>query len=423
VIDAKYLPIRSDDVFLQLAPVAFDASTLEVWGALLNGAALVLAPSSELTMTELTSFIRDHKVTVLFLTTGLFHQLTRADFGRMSCLRYLLTGGEVLSVPQANQAVAGLPESVVIHAYGPTENTTFTTCYPITARVTSAFVPLGPPIDGSLIYLLDEHLDPVPPGEIGELFAAGIGLAHGYVNNSALTAESFLPDPFGAHPGAYMYRTGDLACQRKDGSLEFLGRIDSQIKVRGFRVEPTEIEVALQAHPDIVASCVVLQDFPGTEKRLTSFYVSDDAIPTAELRRMLSEKLPQYMIPARFSRLDALPLKPNGKVDRTLLMQMRQNGRPDVGSDFREPSTLVEKWLAELWRDLLEISEVGVNDDFFELGGHSLLAIRITGEISTEFNVLITSQAFYENPTVLELASVLKGLGVISPTHTSPRES
>ncbi|MFF9479384.1 amino acid adenylation domain-containing protein [Streptomyces sp. NPDC014733] len=410
VVDTDFLSISSDDVFLHFAPVAFDASTLEIWGALLNGCRLVVAPPGDLTPADLTAIIAKNEVTVAWLTAGLFHAVVESGTHGLTGLRHLLAGGDVLSAAHVDRALRELPHTGLINGYGPTENTTFTACHTFDGAVADGPVPIGRPVRGTSVHLLDESLERVADGEIGELYAAGLGLAHGYLNNPALTADRFVPNPFSAVPGERMYRTGDLARRRPDGTLEFHGRVDDQVKIRGFRIEPGEVETALRDHPEIADAAVVTQGEPGGERSLTAYYVSEGAVPTAVLRRHLGRSLPAYMLPAFFLRLDALPLTSHGKVDRARLAALPRPGRPELSSDFRAPDTEVAAWLAELWADFLEFSPIGVDDDFFELGGHSLMAARITGEIGAEYDVNVPPVAFYENPTVDELSAYLTGL-------------
>ncbi|MDQ0600887.1 amino acid adenylation domain-containing protein [Streptomyces canus] len=410
VIDADFLPIRPDDVFLHFAPVAFDASTLEIWGALLNGCRLVVAPPGELTPADLTAIIAKNKVTVAWLTAGLFHAVIESGTQDLRELRYLIAGGDVLSAAHIDRALRELPNTTLVNGYGPTENTTFTTCHTFDGAVADGPVPIGRPIHGTSVHLLDESLERVMDGEIGELYAAGLGLAHGYLNNPALTADRFVPNPYSDTPGERMYRTGDLARRRPDGALEFHGRADDQVKIRGFRIEPGEVETVLRAHPEIADVAVVAQGEPGVDRHLTACYVSEAAVPTAELRRHLAQSLPAFMLPAVFLRIDALPLNSNGKVDRARLAATPKPERPELSADYRAPDTEVAAWLAELWADFMEFSPVGIDDDFFELGGHSLMAVRITGEISAEYDVNVPPVAFYENPTIDELSAYITGL-------------
>ncbi|WP_367127903.1 amino acid adenylation domain-containing protein [Saccharothrix sp. HUAS TT1] len=405
VHEPDFVTLAATDVVLHHAPVAFDASTLEVWGALLNGARLAVAPPGDLAPAEVADFVRAEGVTVAWLTAGLFHQVLDTAPADLKGVRQLLAGGDVLSPSHVDKAVALLPDTVLTNGYGPTENTTFTCCHAVRGPLTTATVPIGTPIRGGAAHLLDDDLRPVPDGEVGELYAAGDGLAHGYLNRPALTAERFLPDP--ATPGGRMYRTGDLARRLPDGAFEFVGRADAQVKLRGFRVEPGEVETALAAHPDVLDAAVVPQPDRAGGRRLAAFYTTEGPVSVADLRRALAAALPRYMVPATFTRLPALPLTANGKVDRAALAATPVRERPDLDTDYRAPVSEVELWLARLWADVLEVDEVGVDDDFFELGGHSLLATVITTEIANERGTFVRARTFYENPTIAELAEHL----------------
>lgn len=404
----SFLEIGAGDAVLHLAPVAFDASTLEIWGPLAHGARLVVCPAGEPTLPDLAETVRRAGVTILWLTAGLFHQMVDGPIDRLRGLRYLVAGGDVLSVTHVGRALAALPGTTLVNGYGPTENTTFTCCHPMTSPVTTATVPIGGPITATTVYVLDDELRPVPDGTPGELWTGGDGLAHGYLHRPGHTAERFLPDPFAAAPGARMYRTGDLARRLPDGTVEFLGRADDQVKIRGFRIEPGEVEAALLARPGVLDAVVVDQTDPRTGRRLVAFLVGRDELPVPELRRELAGRLPDYLVPARFVQLGELPLNHNGKVDRAALRGYELPRRPQLSSDYAAPEGEPETAIAALWADLLGLDEVGVNDDFFELGGHSLLAVRIAGEITARWGVDIGPREFYVNPTVAELAGKFK---------------
>ncbi|ATE55694.1 non-ribosomal peptide synthetase [Actinosynnema pretiosum] len=409
LVDAPdFLTTTPDDVFLQHAPLAFDASTLEIWGALLNGARLAVAPPGELSPAELAAFAREQGVTTAWLTAGLFHQVVDTALADLRGVRQLVAGGDVLSPTHVERALRELPGLVLINGYGPTENTTFTACHRMTAPPTTATVPIGTPIRGGGVHLLDADLRPVPDGEVGELHATGDGLALGYLGRPDLTAERFLPDP--TAPGARMYRTGDLARRLPGGVLEFVGRADAQVKVRGFRVEPAEVEAQLLRHPDVTGAAVVAQADTSGGRRLAAFYTAEHPVSAPELRRALAERLPRHLVPSTLTRLPALPLTPSGKLDRAALAATPVRTRADVDADYRAPATERERWLAQLWADVLAVDAVGVDDDFFELGGHSLLASRITAEIAGERGLFVRARTFYENPTVAELAEHLGAL-------------
>ena len=266
VKNTTYVSLSTSDVFLQFAPVSFDASTFEIWGCLLNGGRLVVLPSEKLSLAHLGSAIRKYNVSVLWLTAGLFHQMVDHELDSLTGVRQLLAGGDVLSIAHVRKALERLGEGRLINGYGPTENTTFTCCYSITQLSAEEHsVPIGRPISNTQCFILDRDLQPVPIGVRGELFAGGDGLARGYLNDPELTAEKFIPNPF--RPGSLLYRTGDFARYRSDGNIEFLGRIDNQVKIRGFRIELGEIESVLKLHSAVREAVVVArEDVPGDRR-------------------------------------------------------------------------------------------------------------------------------------------------------------
>ncbi|WP_370944086.1 AMP-binding protein [Amycolatopsis sp. cg5] len=395
VIEPDFVDITPDDVFLQLAPIAFDASTLEIWGALLSGAQLVIPPAGDLSLSSLTTHIRESGVTVLWLTAGLFHQVVDFGLDDLKGLRYLLAGGDVLSTPHVAKALEALPETVLVNGYGPTENTTFTCCHRITAA--DGPIPIGRAINGTTVTVLDEHLE---PSDTGELFTSGDGLAHGYLGRPALTAEKFLPAPGGTR----MYRTGDLV--HNGPEIEFVGRADRQVKIRGFRIELGEIEAAVAAIPEVAQHCLLIKDTPGG-KSIQAAVVLASELSLLDLRRTLGETLPSYAVPSLVTVVDALPLTVNGKVDTKALEAKIGTGRPDLMCDYREPSTPAEKTVVELWSDHLGITGIGADDDFFELGGHSLLGVRIIADLHREFGVEVSPRTFYLNPTPAGMAEAV----------------
>ena len=318
VNNTSYVSISTSDVFLQLAPVSFDAATFEIWGCLLNGARLVVAPPGPLSLHELASLIRKYEVSVLWLTAGLFNLMVDHELESLDGVRQLLTGGDVLSPAHARKALEALGEGRLINGYGPTENTTFTCCYLIGASDTVGnSIPIGRPISNTQCFILDDSLQPVPIGVRGELYIGGDGLARGYLNDPDLTAKKFIPNPFA--PNALLYRTGDFARYLPDGNIEFLGRIDYQVKIRGFRVELAEIETVLKEHP-AVRDCIALvlgDEIKG--KTLTVYIIAAGVCNVGELQKFLSERLLPEMIPSSFVFLEAFPLTSTGKVDRSCL--------------------------------------------------------------------------------------------------------
>ncbi|RJS12520.1 non-ribosomal peptide synthetase, partial [Corallococcus sp. H22C18031201] len=361
-----------DEVLLQLAPVAFDASTLEVWGALLHGARLVLAPPRALSLEELGALLTREGVTTLWLTAALFTQMVQHQGAALTRVRQVLAGGDVLPVERVSEHLARLPSgSVLINGYGPTENTTFSATHSLRGGDSvGRTVPIGRPLSNSTAWVLDGRQQPVPPGVPGELYVGGDGLAWGYLRRADLTAERFVPHGFSATPGARLYRTGDKARWRADGTLEFLGRVDFQVKVRGYRIEPGEVEAVLRQHPGVRDAVVVArEDVPG-DKRLVAYVVPGGEV--SSLREHVQKHLPEYMVPSAVVELAALPLSPNGKVDRRALPAPEAPvARP---TEDAAPRNALEAQLVALWAEVLGRPSVGIHDNFFDLGGHSLLA-------------------------------------------------
>jgi aspartate racemase len=410
---ASYARLAPDEVFLQLAPVSFDASTFEIWGALLSGARLAVAPASALSLAELGRTLREHHVTTLWLTAGLFCRMVDEQLDDLRGVRQLLAGGDVLSVPHVGRVLRELPECRLINGYGPTETTTFACCYPAGPLSGSRdSLPIGGPIANTRVYVLDLHLNPAPVGVPGELYIGGDGLARGYLDRPALTAEHFVPDPFGAEPGSRLYRTGDRVRWLPEGVLEFLGRLDQQVKVRGYRIEPTEVEAALGEHPAVREAAVVAQEDPIGEKYLVAYVVPREeggSLPAGELRRFLQGRLPGYMVPAAFVVLRALPLTANGKLDRAALPTPAPSAGAGLELDaaFVAPRTTAETVLAAIWAESLGVSRVGIHDDFFALGGHSLLATQVVSRIRDKLGAEVPLRLFFERPTVAGLAGVI----------------
>ncbi len=313
-----YVPFDDRQVYYLLASIAFDASTWEIWGPLLHGSSLVVHRHPA----PMKSLLERHGITCLWLTSALFNAVVDRYPEAVSSVSHLLIGGEKLSVQHVRRALELLPGTRIVNGYGPTESTTFTCTYDIPRQLAddAASVSIGRPIGNTRVYLLDRDLEPVPPGEPGEMLIAGDGLARGYVHRPRLTAERYLPDPFSGVPGDRMYRVGDRGRILEDGNIEFLGRVDHQVKIRGFRVEPGEIEALLARHPQ-VGQCVVVPAGEGRNRRLVAYFTAheDTAPAAAALRDHLETRLPDYMVPGVFVRLDALPLNANGKIDRRAL--------------------------------------------------------------------------------------------------------
>ncbi|MCP4658739.1 MAG: amino acid adenylation domain-containing protein, partial [bacterium] len=423
VRETNYAALSAREVLLQFAPISFDASTLEIWGALLNGGRLVVLPPQMPSLLELGRLLRRHRVTTLWITTGLFHKMVDEELAALGSVRQILTGGEVLSAARARRLLAEHPGCALTNFYGPTEATTFTSYAPLPrADAVDDSVPIGRPISATRVYVCDRRGRPVPVGVYGELWVGDDGLARGYWKRPQRTAASFVPSPVGEVAGARLYRTGDLVRHLADGRLEFLGRRDHQVKVRGFRIELGEVEAVLAAHPGVrECAVVVCDDGAGdSDKRLVAFVVprSTPGTAAAELRERVRAKLPDYMVPGAFAELEALPLGPTGKVDRAALArsasaQTRQSSEQapfGAEEEWVAPRTPAEEMMVGLWSHVLHGRRIGVHDDFFALGGHSLLAAQIASRASAAFAVEIGPQLLFERPTVAALAAEIEKL-------------
>ncbi|MBO0797389.1 MAG: amino acid adenylation domain-containing protein, partial [Blastocatellia bacterium] len=407
VCHTNYIEITPEDRMALASNSAFDAATFELWGALLGGARLVgIGREVALSPRDLAAEISGQGISVMFLTTALFNQLAGEVPGAFGSMRRLLFGGEAVDLESVKAVLRDRPPARLLHVYGPTESTTFTTWHPVQSVAEGATnVPIGRPLANTEVYLLDRNLELAPVGIAGEIYIGGDGLARCYLNQPELTAEKFIPNPFGVKEGGRLYKTGDLAHYLPTGEVEFLGRLDHQVKMRGFRIELGEIEAALNRHPSVRESIVLLrEDAPG-EKRLVAYLTTEprEAFTIGDLRSYLRQKLPDYMTPAAFVTLDALPLTPNGKIDRHALPAPEQS-RPELAEAFVAPRHPVEELLAGAWADVLEIERVGVHDNFFDLGGHSLLATKLVSRIRDTFQVELPLAALFEAPTVAALA-------------------
>lgn len=406
VTSTNYVEFEPTDAVAMASNTAFDASTFEIWGALLNGARLVgLDRETLLSPSRLADAIREHNLTVLFLTTALFHQIASLAPAVFERLRYLVVGGEAVA-PAVVRAVvrAGAPTHLV-NGYGPTENTTFSSAYDmVDVDLQVARMPIGQPIAGSSCYVLDANRALVPIGGIGELYVGGDGLALGYLNRPELTAERFVAHPF--VEGARLFRTGDRARWRADGVLEFLGRTDRQIKLRGYRIEPGEIEHALLADSQVGHCAVILRD-TASEPSLVAYWTASGAPAPGDssLRERLRRTLPEYMVPTAFVQLAALPLTANGKLDVAAL-PIPERRAADTPSS-RPPSTPAERLVAESWSAVLEVDRPGVDDDFFVMGGTSLLALKLASRLEAASGRSVSIGDVFANPTIARLATVV----------------
>ncbi|MDC6142545.1 non-ribosomal peptide synthetase DhbF [Bacillus subtilis] len=391
--------LGEEDRLLAVTTVAFDISALELYLPLISGAQIVIAKKETIREPQaLAQMIENFDINIMQATPTLWHALVTSEPEKLRGLR-VLVGGEALPSGLL-QALQDLHCSVT-NLYGPTETTIWSAAAFLEEGL-QGVPPIGKPIWNTQVYVLDNGLQPVPPGVVGELYIAGTGLARGYFHRPDLTAERFVADPYGP-PGTRMYRTGDQARWRADGSLDYIGRADHQIKIRGFRIELGEIDAVLANHPHIEqAAVVVREDQPG-DKRLAAYVVADAAIDTAELRRYMEASLPDYMVPSAFVEMDELPLTPNGKLDRKALPA------PDFSTSVsdRAPRTPQEEILCDLFAEVLGLARVGIDDSFFELGGHSLLAARLMSRIREVMGAELGIAKLFDEPTVAGLAAHL----------------
>lgn len=403
---ADYADLGPGETLLALAHPAFDASTFELWGALLNGGRVVLAPPGPLSTAELHELVERERVTTLWLTAGLFHRVADDRPELFGSLRQLLAGGDVLSPTHVRRALDALPpDARFVNGYGPTEGTTFTTVHSL--RPGDAVpdpVPIGRPIANTHVRILDRFGARAPIGGVGELCIGGDGVASGYAGDPTLTAERFVADPF--EPGGRMYRSGDRARWREDGTIEFLGRVDRQLKIRGFRVEPAEVEEALRRHPAVADVHVAPYAREGGDTGLAAYVVrAPETAPDAgELRAHAARLLPAYAVPTAWSLVERLPLSSTGKVDAGALPPPRAATQSPRGGSALDP---VERRLASLWERILGVDGIGPDDDFFELGGHSLLAVEMFDAIERTFGSRLPLATVFETPTLAGLAAVL----------------
>jgi amino acid adenylation domain-containing protein len=414
VMNNNYADIAPNDRVAFASNPAFDASTFEIWAPLLNGASMVpISKEDLLTPHRLGQTLKAYGITVMWLTTGLFNQYCAHMGEALSGLRIVIFGGDASNVSVTREFMKMYPSTHLLHAYGPTESTTFASTFCVNQFddiENAASLPIGRPISNTRLYVLDARGSPVPIGVMGELYVGGNGVALGYLNRPELTAERFLPDPFNPELGTRMYRTGDLVRYRPDGNLEFLGRNDLQVKIRGFRIELGEIETRLTEYPGISGAAVMAREDKPGYKRLVAYLAlnenanKDDVVH--RLRSYLADQLPDYMLPATFVTLDALPLTPNGKVDRRSLPAPHDNSSPRHG--YEPPQGETETALAAIWSKVLCVKRIGRFDNFFDLGGHSLLAVHAIAATASVLNSRLQLEDFLRSPTIAHLASTLQ---------------
>ncbi len=408
VIDAKYVSLGPDCVVMQAAPLGFDASSFELWAPLLNGGVCVIHDEDLPTAAGLRSTIEKHRVTTAWLTAALFNAVVDDDPTHLAALKELLIGGEALSVPHVRRFLAAAPAVMLINGYGPTECTTFATTFRIPADLPAEAraVPIGRPITDTEAYILGPSMELLEPGQVGELYLGGRGLARGYLGQPELTNERFVANPFDQR-GERLYRTGDLASCTADGIIEFVGRLDDQVKIRGFRIEPAEIEAQLAAHAGIKACAVVPEKLANGTHRLIAYAIArDQPVPLEQMRAHLAARLPDFMVPATYVWLDALPRTVNGKVDRRALPPPPIE-RPDLIQPYTEPVGEIEARVCAAFATELGIERVGRFDNFFDLGGDSLLVLKVLGRLPDPDRSGLSTNLFFREPTPEAIARAI----------------
>ena len=411
--------LSNKDNVLQFHSIAFDAAVEEIIPTLTCGGSLTIATDNLLSPSAISKITRDKEITILNLSTSYWeHVVTSSAINTISnsdSLRLIIIGGEPAHLNIYHKFKDRLKNISIYNTFGPTECCITNTYYDIASsdkqyargkNNTNGVVPIGRPIANTSLYILDEHMQPVPIGVPGELHIGGAGLARGYLNRPELTAEKFISNPFGK---GRLYKSGDLARYLEDGNIEYLGRIDNQVKVRGFRIELGEIEMALMSSPDVQEAVVtVREDTPG-DTRLIAYVVPHEItqdFTTQHLRSALHTTLPEYMLPNVFMVLETLPLTPNGKIDRKALPEPDLQ-RPELTGKYVAPGTATEEQLVELWQEILHVDQVGIYDNFFELGGHSLLATQLVSRIRQFFTVELPLRSLFELTTVAEQAAFI----------------
>lgn len=405
----------SADRYLQSARSSFDVSLAQTLLPLTCGATIVLSPENVLEPVRLSNILRHYKITTSGVTPAHWQQwldtmVLDGNEAELPDLRLIIVGGDVMPLSGVRKwNRLNISRAVkLLNAYGPTETTITTTSFHVPNPHDLVVVPIGRPLPGRSLYILDAQGAPVPVGVVGELHIGGDCLAQGYLNRPELTAEKFVRNPFSGDPGARLYRTGDLARYLPDGNIDFLGRIDFQVKIRGFRIELGEIEAGLSQHPGVKETVVVAVEHEPGEKRLVAYIVPNQHQPpsTSELHQFLKAMLPEYMVPSAFVTLDTLPLSPNGKVDRRAL-PLPDHTRPELSNAFVAPRTPVEETLASIWQEVLGLDQIGVNDNFFELGGHSLTATQVVSRVCDAFQIELPLRRVFDMPALVDLADAI----------------
>ncbi|MGQ3477164.1 amino acid adenylation domain-containing protein [Paenibacillus sp. TY11] len=401
VVNCGYIELTAEDKLLQLSNYVFDGSTFDIFGALLNGAQLVLVPKETLLdPTQLSALIQREQITVTFMTTALFNLLVDIDINSLRSLRKILFGGEMSSVRHVQRAFEVLGADRIIHVYGPTETTVFATYYPVTSDIMKLdFVPIGRPIYNTSVYILNKDDQFQPIGVPGELYIGGEGLVRGYLNRQELTEAAFVKHPL--LDGERVYKSGDLVRWTRDGQIEFLGRLDNQVKIRGHRIELEEIEKSIAQHPQINQVIVLpLTDNEGHYTDLCAYYISQNREEITTLKEYLSSELPAYMVPSQYIAMNEFPLTPNGKIDKKSFPLPV----PSTRTNYEAPSSETEAKLVTMWSGIFQNASIGIHDNFFDLGGQSLNAMMLISQVKKEWGISVSIRKFFEHPTIKQLA-------------------
>jgi amino acid adenylation domain-containing protein len=418
VCESDYVDFGPQQTFLHAAPANFDAATFEIWGALLHGGRLIVQPDGPFSPRQLSETISCHDVTVAWFTSALFSRMVDEELPALGSLKYLLAGGDVLSPPHMARAMEALPQCKLINGYGPTECTTFAATYTLDPGCPpQGPIPIGKPIAGTELYVLDPAMWPVPIGVTGELFIGGCGLSRGYINAPELTAERFIPHPF-SREGERLYRTGDIVRWAPDGNLEFLGRTDRQVKIRGFRVELGDVEAVLSRHPQASLAVVVARQTDVSRGKELVAYIAEKrsgVLTAGQLREYAKTHLPDYMIPSAFVVLERFPITANGKIDQAALPAPTQEV-PAGTKTKTSPRNGTEQMLVDIWSETLRREYVGIHDNFFDLGGHSLVAMQVVSRIRDRLGVEMPLRWLFDQPVLSDLAA---RLAATSPEPTN----
>jgi amino acid adenylation domain-containing protein len=416
-MDSDYMRLQATDRMAQVTNSSFDISMYEIYGALLNGATLVIFDQETvLDPGELAQAVVGEGITSMVMPTAVFNQLAATAPQCFSGLRYVMFGGEAADVRAVQRVLPHAAPGSMVNLYGPTEVTSYCTYFPISELAAGVEnIPIGQAIPNAQALVLDPAMELCPLGVEGELYMGGMGVARGYLDRPELTAERFVPHPFSQAPGERLYRTGDKVRWRADGNLEFRGRMDFQVKLRGYRIELGEIEAALsECTGGRQVRVVAREDHPG-DKRLVAYVVGAEEIRAEQLRDELKQRLPEYMVPSAFVLLEALPLTLHGKLDyKRLPLPERASSESYIA-----PRTEVEEKLAAIWREVLGVERIGVKDNFFELGGHSLLATQAIARMQDAFQKSLPVRRLFESPTIAELARLIENLSETQPADST----